>query len=173
MKPKTRSELIAELYESKEIASALRKMQPASLRDELRQEMFVSLCSITDEKFWSIYNNNGIGGLKFWLVRCMLNMIYSTSMNQPFFRNFRAKYESIDGFENLAEIEDHSKEAKELLFIKVEENRKTLSWYEDRMLDAYIDLGFNQTEVSRKTKIPYQSVVKAITIIRKKLRDDR
>lgn len=58
---KTRSQLIAELYESKEIASALRKMQPASLRDELRQEMFVSLCSISDEKFWSIYNNNGLG----------------------------------------------------------------------------------------------------------------
>lgn len=173
MNPKTRSELIAELYESKEIASALRKMQPASLRDELRQEMFVSLCSITDEKFWSIYNNNGLGGLKFWLVRCMLNMIYSTSMNQPFFRNFRAKYESIDGFENLTEIEDDSKDAKELLFIKVEQNRKSLSWYEDRMLHAYIDLGFNQTEVSRKTKIPYQSVVKAITVIRKKLRDGR
>jgi hypothetical protein len=173
MTTKTRSELIAELYESKEIASALRKMQPASLRDELRQEMFVSLCSISDEKFWSIYNNNGLGGLKFWLVRCMLNMIYSTSMNQPFFRNFRAKYEAIDGFQNIPEVEDNSKEAKELLFIQVESNRKNLTWYEDTMLDTYIDLGFNQTEVSRRTKIPYQSVVKTITVIKKKLRDAR
>jgi hypothetical protein len=173
MIPKSRSQIIAELYESKEIASALRKMQPASLREELRQEMFVSLCSITDEKFWSIYNNNGVGGLKFWLVRCMLNMIYSTSMNQPFFKNFRAKFESIEGFDNLADVEDNSKQEKELLFIKVEQNRKSLSWYEDRLLKTYMDLGFNQTEVSRRTKIPYQSVVKAITIIRKKLRDDR
>jgi DNA-directed RNA polymerase specialized sigma24 family protein len=173
MIPKSRSQIIADLYESKEIASALRKMQPASLREELRQEMFVSLCSISDEKFWSIYNNNGVGGLKFWLVRCMLNMIYSTSMNQPFFKNFRAKFESIEGFDNLADVEDNSKQEKELLFIKVEQNRKSLSWYEDRLLKTYMDLGFNQTEVSRRTKIPYQSVVKAITIIRKKLRDDR
>jgi DNA-directed RNA polymerase specialized sigma24 family protein len=173
MIPKSRSQIIADLYESKEIASALRKMQPASLREELRQEMFVSLCSISDDKFWSIYNNNGVGGLKFWLVRCMLNMIYSTSMNQPFFKNFRAKFESIEGFDNLADIEDNSKDEKELLFIKVEQNRKSLSWYEDRLLKTYMDLGFNQTEVSRRTKIPYQSVVKAITIIRKKLRDDR
>jgi DNA-directed RNA polymerase specialized sigma24 family protein len=173
MIPKSRSQIIAELYESKEIASALRKMQPASLREELRQEMFVSLCSISDDKFWSIYNNNGVGGLKFWLVRCMLNMIYSTSMNQPFFKNFRAKFESIEGFDNLADVEDNSKQEKELLFIKVEQNRKSLSWYEDRLLKTYMDLGFNQTEVSRRTKIPYQSVVKAITIIRKKLRDDR
>jgi DNA-directed RNA polymerase specialized sigma24 family protein len=173
MIPKSRSQIIAELYESKEIASALRKMQPASLREELRQEMFVSLCSISDDKFWSIYNNNGVGGLKFWLVRCMLNMIYSTSMNQPFFKNFRAKFESIEGFDNIADVEDNSKQEKELLFIKVEQNRKSLSWYEDRLLKTYMDLGFNQTEVSRRTKIPYQSVVKAITIIRKKLRDDR
>ena len=173
MIPKSRSQIIADLYESKEIASALRKMQPASLREELRQEMFVSLCSISDDKFWSIYNNNGVGGLKFWLVRCMLNMIYSTSMNQPFFKNFRAKFESIEGFDNLADLEDNSKQEKEFLFIKVEQNRKSLSWYEDRLLNTYMDLGFNQTEVSRRTKIPYQSVVKAITIIRKKLRDDR
>lgn len=172
MIPKSRSQIIAELYESKEIAQALRKMQPASLREELRQEMFVSLCSITDDKFWSIYNNNGVGGLKFWLVRCMLNMIYSTSMNQPFFRNFRAKFESIDGFDNIADIADDSKQEKELLFIKVEENRKSLSWYEDRLLNTYMELGFNQTEVSRRTKIPYQSVVKAITVIRKKLRHE-
>lgn len=170
---KTRSELIAELYESKEITSALRKMQPASLRDELRQEMFVSLCSISDEKFWSIYNNNGLGGLKFWLVRCMLNMIYSSKPTDYFYRHFRMKFESLEPLENIQDIEDNSKEAKELLFIQVEENRKSLSWYEDRMLDTYIDLGFNQTEVSRKTKIPYQSVVKAITVIRKKLRDGR
>jgi hypothetical protein len=173
MKPKTRSELIAELYESKEIASALRKMQPASLRDELRQEMFVSLCSITDEKFWSIYNNNGLGGLKFWLVRCMLNMIYSSKPTDYFYRHFRMKFETLEPLENIQDVLDNSKEQKELLFIKVEQNRKSLSWYEDRMLEAWIDLGFNQTEVSRKTKIPYQSVVKAITIIRKKLRDDR
>jgi hypothetical protein len=41
------------------------------------------------------------------------------------------------------------------------------------MLETYIDLGFNQTEVSRRTKIPYQSVVKTITVIKKKLRDAR
>lgn len=170
---KTRSQLIAELYESKEIASALRKMQPASLREELRQEMFLSLCNITDEKFWGIYNNNGIGGLKFWLVRCMLNMIYSSKQTDYFFRNFRLKNETLEPFENIAEEIDYSKEEKELLFIQVESNRKNLTWYEDTMLDTYIDLGFNQTEVSRRTKIPYQSVVKTITVIKKKLRDGR
>lgn len=170
MNASLRNELIAKLYQSKEITSALNKMQPASIREELKQEMFISLCSISDEKFFSIYNNNGLPGLKYWLVRCMLNMIYSTSLNQPFYKNFRAKFESLEGFENLTEEYDESANDKELLFNKIEQGRKGLSWYEDRMLDTYMDLNFNQTEVSRRTQIPYQSVVKTIKIIKDKLR---
>ncbi len=166
---KSRSEITSELYLSKELASALNKMKPIELRDDLKQEMFICLCSLTDEKFYGIYENNGLPGLKFWLVRVMLNMIHSTKSNQLFFKNYRMKYESIEGFDNLTELED-SKEEKEMLFNLIDENRKSLSWYEDRMLETYMELGFNQTEVSRRTKIPYQSVVKTIGIIKKKLR---
>jgi len=166
---KSRSEITSELYLSKELASALNKMKPIELRDDLKQEMFICLCSLTDDKFFSIYCNNGLPGLKFWLVRVMLNMIHSTKSNQLFFKHYRMKYESIEGFDNLIEIED-SKEEKEMLFNLIDENRKSLSWYEDRMLETYMELGFNQTEVSRRTKIPYQSVVKTIGIIKKKLR---
>jgi hypothetical protein len=35
-----------------------------------------------------------------------------------------------------------------------------------------MDLGFNQREVYRKTKIPYMSIVKTITAIKEKLRDE-
>lgn len=169
---KSRSQITSELYLSKELASALNKMKPIELRDDLRQEMFISLCSLTDEKFWSIYDNNGLSGLKFWLVRVMLNMIHSTKSNQLFFRHYRMKYESIEGFENLTDTDIDSKDEKELLFNKIEENRKYLSWYENEMLNTYIDLGFNQTEISRRTKIPYQSIVKTIQIIKKKIRDE-
>lgn len=167
---KTRSEITSELYLSKELASALNKMKPIELRDDLKQEMFICLCGLTDDKFWSIYDNNGLPGLKFWLVRVMLNMIHSTKANQLFYKNYRQKYESIEGFANLSEELDF-KDDKELLFNKIDDNRKNLSWYEDRMLETYMELGFNQTEVSRRTQIPYQSVVKTISIIKKKLRE--
>ena len=168
MRP-TRNKITQELYTSKEIASAIGKMQPASLRNELRQEMFLSLCSITDEKFFNLYEN---GALKFWLVRCMLNMIRSTTMNQPFFRNFRAKSESLEGFENIPNEEPDDKEEREKLFNLIEENRKDLHWYENQLLDTWVDLGFNQKEVYRKTKIPYMSIVKTISAIKLKLKDE-
>jgi len=171
----SRNEIISTLYESKEIAQALRKMQPASLREELRQEMFMALCNISDEKFWGIYNNNGIQGLKFWLVRTMLNMIYSTGLNTPFFRHFRQKNEEFNvnhEVVNFDSLNEEIQERKELLFSKIEEGRKQLSWYENTLLETYMDLGFNQKELSRKTKIPYQSVIKTIMIIKKKLREE-
>jgi RNA polymerase sigma factor (sigma-70 family) len=168
----TRSQIIEELYNSKEIKQALMKMHPANLREELKQEMFLNLCSITDDKFWSIYNNNGVSGLKYWLVRCMLNMIYSTGMNQPFFRHFRARFESIDDVQELAQVNDDSKEYKESLFNQVDSARKSLSWYEDRLLDTYVELNFNQTEISRRTGIPYMSIVKTIANIKKKIRNE-
>jgi len=168
----TRSQIIEELYNSKEIKQALMKMHPANLREELKQEMFLNLCSITDDKFWSIYNNNGVSGLKYWLVRCMLNMIYSTGMNQPFFRHYRARFESIDDVQELAQVNDDSKEYKESLFNQVDSARKSLSWYEDRLLDTYVELNFNQTEISRRTGIPYMSIVKTIANIKKKIRNE-
>jgi len=86
---KSRSDITSELYLSKELSSALNKMKPIELRDDLKQEMFICLCGLNDEKFWSIYNNNGLPGLKFWLVRVMLNMIHSTKSNQLFFKHYR------------------------------------------------------------------------------------
>lgn len=166
---KSRNEIIEELYLSKDISQALRKMQPASLRDDLRQEMFISLCTLSDEKFWNLYENNA---LKFYLVRAMLNMIRSTGMNQPFFRNFRAKFESIEEIEHLEDQIDNSKDQKEILFDLLDSKRKTLCWYEDRLLDQYVESGFNQMDVHRKTKIPYPSIVKTIALIKKKLKDE-
>lgn len=167
----TRNEIIESIYKSKDIKSALAKMQPASIRDDLKQEMFISLCAISDEKFWAIYNNNGESGLKYWLVRTMLNMIYTTRMNQPFFRHYRAKYESLDNIHELSQVDDDSKDQKEKLYDQIEASRKNLSWYEDMLLTTYSDLNCNQMEISRKTGIPYMSIVKTIASIKKKIRN--
>lgn len=166
---KTRNQIIEELYLSKDISQAIRKMQPAELRDDLRQEMFISLCTLSEEKFWNLYENNA---LKYYLVRAMLNMIRSTGMNQPFFRNFRAKFEAIEQMTNLEDQIDNSKDEREVLFDAMEERRRELCWYENTLLDQYVECNFNQMELHRKTRIPYPSIVKTIALIKKKLKDE-
>lgn len=166
---KSRNEIIEELYLSKDISQALRKMQPASLRDDLRQEMFISLCTLSDEKFWNLYENKA---LKFYLVRAMLNMIYSTKHTDIFFKNYREKFETLENFNNLEDKVDNSKDFKEQLFDNLDNNRKQLCWYENSLLEQYIQCNYNQMELHRKTKIPYQSIVKTIALIKKKLKDE-
>ena len=186
----TRSQITSELYQSKEISQVLQKVNPANLREELKQEMFLALCSISDEKFWSlynskgvngvpfygIYNKNGNAGLRFWLVRCMLNMIYSTSLNQPFFKNFRHQHEELhtdrpDVYTQHVTTEEERNHL-EALYDQMESKRAGLTWYENELLNTWTDLNFNQKEISRKTGIPYMSVVKTISVIKQKLRDE-
>lgn len=105
----------------------------------------------------------------------MLNMIYSTSMNQPFYRNYRVKFETFQDHSNLEELipeEFENKEVKEKLFNKLEDRRKELSWYENKLLDTWCELGMSSAKVSRETQIPYMSIIRTITVIKKKLADE-
>jgi len=93
-------------------------------------------------------------------------------MNQPFFKNFRAKFESIEEIDNIADQIDDRKDEKEKLFDLLDDRRKDLCWYENTLLDQYVASNFNQMELHRKTRIPYPSIVKTISLIKNKLKDE-
>lgn len=176
-----RSKIIEDLYRCKEIAKAIKKMRPVEIQDDLRQEMFVSLCHLPDEKFWLLHENNA---LRFYLIRAMMNMINSTKANQPFFKNFRSHAFNVSYVESgivagedsaqpdyLTELDQFDLvQQREEVFDRIDENRAKLTWYESKLLDTYIDLGFNYKEVERQTMIPYMSVVRTIRRIKDKIK---
>jgi hypothetical protein len=169
---KTRQEIIADLYISKEVKNTLSKMQPASIREDLKQEIFLILCNLSEEKFWNLVNNNA---LKFWFARTMLNLIYQSRPSESFFKNFRAKFECLDDFNLLPDTlgeSDDNKEVIEQTLIKLENSVNELHWYEKGILEIYIDCKMNQKKVSRETKIPYMSIVRTITTIKDKIKND-
>lgn len=169
---KTRNEIISDLYKSKDVAKALSKMQPADIREDLKQEIFIILCNLSEEKFWNLVNNNA---LKFWFVRTMLNLIYQSRPTESFYKNFRAKFDVFEDFDQLADtIEDESdnKEQLEIVYHKLEMGVENLHWYEKGILQIYLENKMNQKEVSRQTNIPYMSIVRTIAIIKEKLRNE-
>lgn len=169
---KSRKEIIADLYESKDVKNALSKMQPASIRDDLKQEIFVILCNLSDDKFWNLVKNNA---LKFWFARTMLNLIYQSRPTESFFKNFRAKFESLDDFNSLPDtlVDDESNNDQlDLIYDKLEFAVDNLHWYEKGILEIYIECRMNQKEVSRQTQIPYMSIVRTISSIKEKLRNE-
>lgn len=70
--PFNRDKVMSDLFRSPDLAAAIGKMEPAQLRDDLKQELFLVLCEMEHTKLQGLSERNE---LRWWAVRCMLNMI--------------------------------------------------------------------------------------------------
>jgi len=113
-----RENIISELYKSKDINEAISKMQPIELQDDLRQEVFLLLCEMDEEKLVGMYEQ---GYLKYFIVRTILNMAKSDRSN--FYRKFRQVYQEIP-----VTYELPKDEYDETLVTKLEQGMEILHW---------------------------------------------
>lgn len=95
-----RQAVIHNLYISEEMSQAIGKMEPAELREDLRQEMFVVLCKMPDAMMQGLHER---GELRWYMVRVMLNMVKSD--RSAFYNKFRkeiakrdSKHITTDGY---------------------------------------------------------------------------
>jgi len=140
------------MYNSPDINEAIGKMQPYELQDDLRQEVFLVLCEMNEEKLFEMYEQ---GYLKYFIVRTILNMAKSDRSN--FYKKFRQLYQEIP-----LSYEVKKEEYDETLVEKLEEGMQVLHWYEAELLKLYAENGKNLLAISRDTKIPYRSLLKTI-----------
>jgi len=157
-----RSEIISELYMSKDINEAIGKMKPTELQDDLRQEVFVVLCEMDEERLLKMYED---GYLKYFVVRTIVNMAKSDRSN--FARTFRKVYEEIG---DLGSVEPYDESISD----KLNKSMEVLHWYEEQIFKLYAECG-NLLQVSRDTKIPYRSLLKTVkkvkTLLKYKIRN--
>jgi len=140
------------MYNSPDINEAIGKMQPYELQDDLRQEVFLVLCEMNEEKLFEMFEQ---GYLKYFIVRTILNM--AKSDRSGFYKKFRQLYQEIP-----LSYEVKKEEYDETLVIKLEEGMQVLHWYEAELLKLYAENGKNLLAISRDTKIPYRSLLKTI-----------
>lgn len=160
----TRQQIIESLYHDKDINQAIAKMQPIELQSDLRQEMFLVLCEMSEVKMIDLHKN---GYLKFFLVRTMLNMIKSdrsTFYNQ--YRKFSTFLEFNGG--NQDEIKDEIEDGSlfEKIHINILESINQLHWYEKELFLEYVNNGRSIIKLSKDTLIPYRSVIKTINKVK-------
>jgi hypothetical protein len=159
----TRQEIIEELYNDPDVADAIGKMEPAHLRDDLRQEMFTVLCEMSEERLLGMHSQ---GWLKWFLVRTMLNMIKSD--RSTFFNKFRRHGGEWNERLNMrVDEEDRTEET----IAKMQEKMGELHWYASKVMELYAD-GKNIMKLSRETHIPYRSLLKTVSKTRRKLRTE-
>lgn len=155
-----KNEILGQYWTLKEVNDAFEKMQPEELRYDLKAEVFLVLCEMNEDKLVGLYERNE---LKFYIVRIMLNMIKSD--RSTFYKNYRNYTEFVDqGFAS----DDYDKTD---MFEKLELNMDGLHWYNKEMLKLYaIDFKKNAKELSRKTGIPYMSIIRTINKTKKQMK---
>jgi hypothetical protein len=155
-----RNKIIEEFYNSKEVNEAISKMHPVELQDDLKAELFLILCELDEQKLLDLYEKKQ---LRFYLVRILLNLVQSTD------KKFYQKYRNFTEYKQ----EERADEVTEA--INVLEPLEDLYWYNRKVFELYVhEFKCNAKELSRKTGIPYISVVRTINqtkqILRKKIR---
>lgn len=149
------------MYLDKDISQAIGKMQPVELQDDLRQEIFLVLCEMDNERLMGMWTS---GYLKYFVVRTMLNM--AKSDRSTFFNQFRKSFtEYCDNYEKA----DEGSDVHEEMDGKLKQSMGELHWYEKNVFELYADNGRNILKLSRDTKIPYRSLFKTVTKVKKKL----
>ena len=147
-----RNKIITEFWESKSVNEAVEKMQPVELQADLKAEVFLILCEMEEEKLIGLYERNE---LKYYMVRIMLNMIKSD--RSSFFKNYRNYVELLEN--DVEVVETDPSETYE----KIELHLQNLHWYNRELFKLYaLDFKKNAKELSRKTGIPYMSIVRSI-----------
>ena len=155
-----KNEILAQYWTSKEVNDAFAKMQPEELQYDLKAEVFLVLCEMNEDKLVGLFERNE---LKFYIVRIMLNMIKSD--RSTFYKNYRNYSEFVD--QDYA-CDDNDKTD---MFEKLELNMDGLHWYNKEMLKLYaIDFKKNAKELSRKTGIPYMSIIRTINKTKKQMK---
>lgn len=148
----SRDEILSEFWQSKSVNEAFEKMQPVELQADLKAEVFLILCEMEEEKLIGLYERNE---LKYYMVRIMLNMIKSD--RSSFFKNYRNYVELL---ENDVEVFESNPEET---YNKIEVHLQNLHWYNRELFKLYaLDFKKNAKELSRKTGIPYMSIVRSI-----------
>lgn len=157
----SKNEIIQSFYESKEIKEAIDKMEPEQLRKDLKQEMFMVLLEMEEERVKEMHEK---GFLKFFLVRTMLNMVKSD--RSTFYRNFR----------NMVEIGEPKEVIEsEVDFPNIDLNEvfgnSRQGLYEKDMFLFYVfTFKKNAAALSQATKIPYKTVIRTITTAKNRIK---
>lgn len=156
----TRDKIITSLYNDKDITDAINKMHPEELRDDLRQEMFMVILEMPEQKLKEKHDE---GSLKWYLIRTMLNMIKSD--RSGFYVKFRRCNEELTDKHDSPDTPTHDE-----LLDKVNGIVENVHWYEREILRLHTEGGKTFRDISRDTKIPYRSILETMKNTKHKLK---
>jgi len=192
-----RDKVIGAFYSSEEVTAAIKTVAPDHLQEDLRQEIFIVLCKMPEEKLRGLHERKE---LRWYTVRIMLNMInsdrstfynthrkYSEEIlitNASINNDGRVEYDNRDPdlFDASTDGATPDQSLKQPASLVYEETDHESIWtnrvetalghlepYEADMFRLYTEMGLTCTPVARATKIPVRAVRFVVAQARQKL----
>jgi hypothetical protein len=146
--------ILSDLYQSKELAELINKMHPEHLREDLKQELFLTLCETQDQKIIDLHNRKQ---LKFYVTRIVLNMIASNT--SPFYKKYRRFFSGIS---------EKITNDLEMLDMLSTDNYSSLKPFEKKIMGCNDHLLFDDDNAEQK-EYEYQGLVDAVNKVLDKL----
>jgi hypothetical protein len=133
-------------------------MEPRHLREDLKQEVILIICELSDEKLMQLHNDKA---LEFYTVRVLLNQIKSKT--SPFAKKYRGySYELTHDIEDeFSDIAKEEREGREMIEDMAIEEIDKLYWYNKLLVNLYLKHG-NYRAIEQETRIPFSSCYKTI-----------
>lgn len=151
----TRDRIISNLFTGKNFNECLQKMEPAHLRDDLKQEVILIVCEQPEQRITDLYSRNQ---LEFFVVRIILNLVKSNT--SPFARKYRRymlQLTEVDIPDNTDSDRQHREDVEDMTLASID----SLYWYNAEMVRLYGECG-NYRAIEKLTRIPYISCYQTI-----------
>ena len=159
--------IITELYNSKEIDSAIYKMVRHDLFEDFKHDLFIRIMKVDSEQLRLMYERNQI---RFYVVRCIINL--SRDKYKSYHKNYLTKTDEITGdLPDLCEdkIDIELREGKFIKAISEMDNHFGTFFY--RAICELVNKHGSIREVSRQTNIPLSTVHDAVKVARKYIKE--
>lgn len=149
-----RNQIITDLWNCGKLNTAIRKMKPTELQDDLRQELFLELLRIPDEKLTTLHENGQLSRYAFGIIRHMIltnrSAFYNT--HRRFSREMYAiETDPADNSDQTAPLIEH-----------IDATFAAMDNYESGILKEYLEMGACKP-VAEATGIKQTAVQIAVT----------
>lgn len=165
-----REQIIHQLFTGKNFNDCIGKMEPAALREDLRQEVILIICELDPDLLIGLWERRE---LEFYTVKVILTQ--TRGNRTSFYKKFRdSSVLHTDTFPELSAsgIDIEERQLREMIEDMAVEEVDKLYWYNRGLIELYKKHG-NFRAIEKETGIPYtscfKSIKKSFTEIRQKL----
>jgi len=169
----TKSSILTEIYQSKEVEAIIRSIKPKGLQDDIKQHCFLELFEKPEEFILDLYNR---GKLRHYIVKVLYNTsrwscttlhkqlgkeLLLTDLENNYYNTETGISGKVEGkYLEHKEFIQHQ-ENPEYEEINIEPVLKSVYWYKANLIRLYAEYGTYQ-KVSDLTGIPLKSVFTTI-----------